>query len=442
MTQVPELPDRIQWHEGMLLSPQHFQQESARTDALVAWHGLAANPYAWGIKVLQLDEALLSNGLLRILRLEAVMPDGTAVMYQAGDIEGGDLQLDLLAHAQEAEQGHVMVYLTLGRSRSMRDAGNPSRFIGVSQAAVEDEVSNALPVDVPRMRPNLMLSAGAVPPAVVMHQRLLTIFKVNEIFKRGPYLHALLEVPQDSEIRSRAMALAIQMRSKAAFLAKQNAVPSSRLEDRVQLLEQRSRLDALVLTLPLLEAVLRSPVLTPYALYLSLCVQLGSLSMLRPGALPLLPPAWNHADPLNSLVPIFESLEESLAEVSQDWRTQVFRLESGMFELDLPIEWSGSRLVIGLRGLPERELQAWMNGAVIGSRNLWSSLSDRRILGAPRLAIDEAPELGLRGSTGYVLFAVDALPEFVVAEQALVVCNANEMRSAQRPQELVLFVKG
>ena len=27
-------PDRIQWHEGMLLSPQHFQLESARVDAL------------------------------------------------------------------------------------------------------------------------------------------------------------------------------------------------------------------------------------------------------------------------------------------------------------------------------------------------------------------------------------------------------------------------
>ena len=58
-------PDRIQWHEGMLLSPQHFQQESARVDALLAWHGLIANPYGWGVRTLEIDQGLLATGLLR-----------------------------------------------------------------------------------------------------------------------------------------------------------------------------------------------------------------------------------------------------------------------------------------------------------------------------------------------------------------------------------------
>ena len=42
-------PDRIQWHEGMLLSPQHFQLESARVDALIGWHTLSSTPYGWGV---------------------------------------------------------------------------------------------------------------------------------------------------------------------------------------------------------------------------------------------------------------------------------------------------------------------------------------------------------------------------------------------------------
>ena len=76
MERVDSLPERIQWHEGMLLSPQHFQHESARVDALIAWQALATNPYAWGIRRLELDEGLLATGLLRVLRLDAVMPDG------------------------------------------------------------------------------------------------------------------------------------------------------------------------------------------------------------------------------------------------------------------------------------------------------------------------------------------------------------------------------
>jgi type VI secretion system protein ImpJ len=42
------LEERIQWHEGMLLAPQHFQQTSARTDALVALHTLLAAPFVGG----------------------------------------------------------------------------------------------------------------------------------------------------------------------------------------------------------------------------------------------------------------------------------------------------------------------------------------------------------------------------------------------------------
>ena len=34
--------DRVEWFEGMLLSPQHFQLLSGRLDSLVAWQTLAA----------------------------------------------------------------------------------------------------------------------------------------------------------------------------------------------------------------------------------------------------------------------------------------------------------------------------------------------------------------------------------------------------------------
>lgn len=51
--------DRVEWHEGMLLSPQHFQQFSSRMDTLVAWQTLAAAPFAWGVRRLVFDQGLL-----------------------------------------------------------------------------------------------------------------------------------------------------------------------------------------------------------------------------------------------------------------------------------------------------------------------------------------------------------------------------------------------
>jgi type VI secretion system protein ImpJ len=131
-----------------------------------------------------------------------------------------------------------------------------------------------------------------------------------------------------------------------------------------------------------------------------------------------------------------------VAEVSQDWKTCTFGYDGQVFSLAMQPDWVGARLVIGLRGQPEREATQWMMGAVIGSKTVWTSLSDRRVLGAQRTRIDEAPELGLRASAGYTLFSVEVSDSFIVADQALLISNANESLVAQRPQEVVLFIKG
>ena len=46
----PRVPDLIQWHEGLLLTPQHFQQLSLRVEGLIqALPGLYV-PFGWGVR--------------------------------------------------------------------------------------------------------------------------------------------------------------------------------------------------------------------------------------------------------------------------------------------------------------------------------------------------------------------------------------------------------
>jgi len=438
----PQLSNRIQWHEGMLLTPQHFQQEGARVDALLAWQSLAAQPYGWGVRTLEIDEALLTTGLLRVKRLDAILPNGMAVSYDSTQDQGQALELDLTAWSEAMAQQDLAIYIVLGNTRSLRQAGQPAMFRGVESAPVEDEVSQALAADLPRMALNLALAAGAVPSAAYVSLKLMTVHKGNEIVRRGAYMPALLEVPAGAEVRQRAQLLATHMRNKAVFLARQTAQPSSRLEDRLNLLEQKARLSSLILNLPPLEALLRCPVVQPLPLYLALCAQLGPLATLRAGAVPLLPPAYDHADAWAGFEAVLGALTELVAEVSQEWKTCTFGYDGQVFSLAMQPDWVGQRLVIGLRGQPEREATQWMMGAVIGSKTVWTSLSDRRVLGAPRVRIDEAPELGLRASAGYTLFSVEVSDSFIVADQALLISNANESLVAQRPQEVVLFIKG
>lgn len=443
MTHRPTPPaPRIQWHEGMLLSPQHFQQESARVDDLIAWQLLAVQPLGWGVRRLEIDEGLLISGQVRVLALEAVMPDGMSVTWPAPGPGLPELALDITPLAAQLEEKEAAVYLTVGRARSLRVSAQPARYRSLPGELVEDEVSEALPVDIPRAVPNLALAIGERPSSAYLHLKLMTVRKDNEVYRRGDYLPALLEVPVHSEVRQRAQALAAQLRSKAAFLVKQTADPSSRIEDRLAILEGKARLGSLVAALPTLEALLRSPAVSPYALYLALCALLGPLATLRPGAVPLLPPAWVHEDPLSAFGPVLDSLEDFAGEVSQEWRTGLFDFDGELFSVPLETVVPGTRLVIGLRGQPERELVGWMSGAVIGSRTVWTSLSDRRVLGAARRRIDDAPELGLRSSAGYTLFAIEVAEDCIVSGQPLVISNANETSAMQRPHEMVIFIKG
>lgn len=439
------LYDRIQWHEGMLLTPQHFQQESARVDALVGWQALAAQPAAWGVRRLAIDEARLSGGKLRILALEAILPNGMAVAHDGRQAQDFVLELDLAPYAQAMEQGDLPVYLAVGAARSLRLSGQPAMFRRVDSPLVEDEVSEALADEVPRMAANLCLMAGKVPGPAWVYLHLMTLRKENESVRRCAFWPAQLEVPAGSALLQRAQALAALMRNKAVFLGRQTAGGSSRLEDRLAMLEQRARLSSLTLHLPLLEAALNAGPVQPQPLYLALCAQLGPLSALRPGAVPLAPPAYVHGDSQAAFDSVLDNLVDLVGEVSQEWKTCTFNLNGQVFSLPLRAEWlggQGARLVVGLRGQGERELAAWMAGAVIGSRTVSASLGDRRVLGATRNAIDGAPELGLRGSQGCSLYAIEVSDQFIVAGQDLLISNINEHLLAQRPQEVVLFIKG
>ena len=443
MAQSPQVPARIVWHEGMLLAPQHFQQAEARVDALVAWHALAANPFGWGVRRLELENALLPASRFRVSALEAVFPDGTSIQYSAENATHGELELDLTEHADALATGRPLdVWLTLPLARSLRAPGSPARFRTVGSSPVEDEVSEAVTADVPRLVPNLGLQAGSAPSGLFTSLRLASVLRDNEVIKLGDAMPPMLEVLKRGEFWEKVSSVASQLRGKAAFLARQTSVPSSKAEDRLAYLEHKEKLRNLIEGLPALEAVLRTPQVHPYPMYLAMAALLGPLSMLRPGALPPVPPVYDHADPQATFGPLVDAVQDALGEVSQEYREFKFEFRHGAFELPLQPEWIDNRLVVGLRGQSEKDLHAWMEGAIVGSQSAYASLRERRVLGAQRARIDAAEELGVRSSTGYTLFAIQTSPSLTAPGQPLIISNSAPSATAQRPQEVVLFAKG
>lgn len=68
---------KIVWHEGMLLRPQHFQQQDRyhEQQLVLRVQGLLAD--TWGFDSLEIDEQFLPMGKLVISKASGLLPDGT-----------------------------------------------------------------------------------------------------------------------------------------------------------------------------------------------------------------------------------------------------------------------------------------------------------------------------------------------------------------------------
>ena len=69
--------NRVVWHEGLFLRPQHLQQQERFLQQWVAGSCHELRSYSWGVTQLEIDEQLLKLGKVAIVRAQGIFADGT-----------------------------------------------------------------------------------------------------------------------------------------------------------------------------------------------------------------------------------------------------------------------------------------------------------------------------------------------------------------------------
>ncbi len=110
------------WNEGALLSPQQFQQQSEWESFRSAGVSSLASPFPWGTEIVELDEGLLSSGLIQVRHLRLWLPDGTLIDTLSSDLPPDPRELD--------DSG--------GAGCGYRAVGPASDAVGYQQRAVDD----------------------------------------------------------------------------------------------------------------------------------------------------------------------------------------------------------------------------------------------------------------------------------------------------------------
>ena len=439
---MPLPPDPIQWYEGMLLTPQHFQQWWLRQDALLHYHTARLTPFPYGVTQVAIDQAMLVVGIFRVLTLEAVLPDGLVVVHPLdGD---GDLQIDLQPYAAQLKEGPVTVHVVVPAYKPGAAAGGDlGRYRSVEAPAVVDENTGDNEQTMPRLRPRLSLLVGnevpqkyvAVPVARVVHSR--------EAFRLADYMPPAVATAPDSLLAQDCRSIGKRLREKAAFLAGRLRAPVGAIQAPM-LVETRHAVQCLVAGLPGLEAMLGTSAVHPFDLHLALCGIAGEVAALGPGLVPPLFNAYDHRDILGSVRPVLEFIERMIDTVAETHMTVRFVGYDEGFRLTLLPAWLGGQgLLAGVRvalGQSEAEVDTWIQESVIASARHIGPLRMRRLRGAPRLRVERDDRLGVLPDRGMLLYQIATDPSLVEGDQPLEIVGPGPRSGVRRPTEIILYV--
>ncbi|MDR0407099.1 MAG: type VI secretion system baseplate subunit TssK [Holosporales bacterium] len=422
----------VQWHEGMLLSPQHFQLESARFSALVSYYFRIARPDAYGLYDFKIDIAALSAGTVRLLSLEAIFPDGLLVQYDAA--QENSVAYDLKPLLQASSGTSLRLYAAVTRRRSEVDGAQDTypRYASLEGEEVCDDNTGDNPIRIPRLRPILRL---------LTEQELsgrFSAFPLLELIPddKGPtltsYIPPCLYASESLKDICREMIKAL--REKINYFSERRYALSA---------EGAAILRPLVQGVLPLEALLLAKDLSPFTLYQAALSTAAHALSLTPGQYLAGLPEYQHENLYAVFTELYDRLQLAMESLKQAYATIPFEKEGDGFRLRMDPSWLEQHtLIVGFRKSPEmneRDLLDWMRGAQIAAPSKITTVKDNRVLGAARKIVSAEGELGITAPQDVILLSIDPKSSYLGTREDLCIFNAGKPHAC--PQAAALYVR-
>jgi len=291
----------VAWLEGMFLRPQHLQQRDQFDEARLRDAVRSLDPFHYGVRALELNEAALSDHRFEVLRLEAVLPGGLALRYP------GNCTLETREFDPAAEA--VDVFLAVRRfapgeaqSAALESGAREVRYrVRAEEVPDLNRGANEAPVDF--LVPNARLFLGGERLEIEQHDafRLARVVATGELKRPfalapdyAPPLLALQASPLlDDELAKLVSQLAARMRVVAGRTATIAIADLPRMWMRYTLAR----------VTPLLRHLLSTGATRPFELYSVLVETAGALASFSL-AEPFEAPRYDH----DALHPCFHEL--------------------------------------------------------------------------------------------------------------------------------------
>lgn len=409
MTYENFMPDAVQWSEGMLLSPQHFQQHDIHAQAMLHQRISGLDAHAWGVRAMTIDPALLVTGTISVSSFEGVLPDGLPLVWSERDGRAPK-NIDVAEFCTQIGKP-LRIWLAVPPRAGAVETLSTSvpRYEGLPGVMTIDEVTGTGDVVVERARVKVELFAGTQRPAGYPAIALMEVMRNAQGEVVTTRFHPpMLRLGASAFLGTAGLARQCSTLRDAMWEKLRELVGTEQDDapEAIAAMGAQARAHLIMARdvsrcLPLLDAVLCDPHVSPMQAWKTLAQVVGQVTAIGSNPRPLVMEPYRHEDCIPQFQAAIDFVLRKLQLINTDWDNLAFaRVSDGVFARRLP-EDVAQRLYIELRprdGQTSRELQAWMADARMASEELLPTLRQRRLAGAQwrMLSAREAGEMGLR----------------------------------------------
>ena len=435
---------RIQWHEGMLLEPQHFQQQDCYNQAIHHAFESSSNAYFWGVKHLEIDQDKLIAGKFVIKNLLALMQDGSVVQVTENDTSLPELDLTKEKDIDFKNPVFINLCIVKYRDGAANVHADFPRYESVADQDFVDENTGQTPIAIPRLKYQITLIAGDDVPHRYIHFPIARIQLRDDGYVKLPYAYPAPMVNARTDLHGPLSAMTANLRKKLNFLA--SKIQTSDAETGNFVLEALVQYSMILSPLvPRIEVMLDSESCHPFSLYQEVCFIAGSLSNLRREASCPRLPKYDHLDALKSFNEVLDHIDNFVSVIRQ-FTTEVpfaFDKKTKTYSLNIAEDWAWQDKIILCIYYDVKDTSSaaskWIENAVITSEEKLEPAREKRILGAKRTIQKSVPEIALPARSNIVYAVVDLDKEFINLKHPVAVFNPTPLESGgAMPQSITL----
>ena len=360
---IPDIPDEVVWHDGLILEPAQFQRTDRRTVALANLAGLVADPWPWGFLSCSVDETALASFGLR-LACTGVFPGGEPFRRT-----GLTVNLDRGASDGDRRDFHILRSSDAEGLVLTQGSAVPS---AETLPAVRLESRNGVWSCLSDWSPPALLIGSDHPLRRDLNQDLGALAALGAGYAATLRMPGVAERPATRTLERVASALVRGIGVIDALLAVP-AVPAGRLG-----------LEALRLALDVRTAA-------------------GNYDRLEA--------IWDPADQRGSMKQLLQAAQNATSGIGLPFRADLFRKTEDSQVLVATVNESVSgALLLAIEASRPTDLIAartWLSGAALASRQRIQEALTRRVTGCARQPVDRDARFGVSSGPLLALYRVE-----------------------------------